>query len=67
MISEIDIYRAAQLYIDEYGELALSNAAKRIHVFKTEGNNYGEHLWNKIANAIQFIQNSSNLSDITCH
>lgn len=38
MISEIDIYRSAQVLIDNHGEMAAIEAGKRADAFLEEGN-----------------------------
>jgi len=66
MIKEIDIYRTAQIYIDQYGGMALLEAMKRIEKYSSIRNESGMLVWNRIADAIQWIQMPTNLIDKTC-
>ena len=67
MIEESDIYRVAQIYIDQYEDTALLEAIKRVEKYHSIGNEDGMVLWNKIADAIQWIQMPVDLVDTTCH
>lgn len=67
MIEEIDIYRTAQIYVETYGGRALLEAMKRIDQYHSIGNESGIKVWNRIADAIQWIQMPPDLVDATCH
>ncbi|MDD3020694.1 MAG: hypothetical protein PHX61_06905 [Alphaproteobacteria bacterium] len=67
MIEEIDIYRVAQIYINQYGSRALLEVMKRIEKFHLAGDEEGEIVWNKIADAIQWMEAPVDLVDTTCH
>ncbi len=56
MIADLDIYRTAQIYVDKYGGMALLEAIKRVEKYRSIGNGNGMAVWNKIADAIQWIQ-----------
>jgi hypothetical protein len=67
MISEIDIYRIANIYREQYGEIALIEAMKKIEEFRADNNVEGMEVWNKIANIIEWMQMPPELLDSTCH
>lgn len=67
MIEELDIYKAAKICIDEYGDGALLIAMGRIESFRSAGDENAMTLWNKIADAIQWMQMPADLVDTTCH
>jgi hypothetical protein len=67
MVQEIDIYRTAQVIIDQYGEDAVLEAMKRIDKYLERNNANGAILWNRIADAILTLQMPENLIDATVH
>lgn len=67
MIEDIDIYRTAQIFIDQYGEEALFKAMHRVEKYRSIGNQNGMALWGEIADAIQWMQMSPDLVGSTCH
>lgn len=67
MIEELDIYRTAQIYIDEYGGEALLKAMHRVEQYRSIKNENGMIIWNKIADAIQWMQMSPDLIDAVYH
>ncbi len=67
MIEDLDIYRTAQIYVDQYEGRALLEAMKRIEKYRSIGNENGMIVWNKIADAIQWLQMPADLVDTTCH
>lgn len=67
MIEDLDIYRTAQIYVDQYGGMALLEAMKRVEKYRSIGNESGMVVWNKIADAIQWLQMPAELVDVTCH
>lgn len=67
MIEDLDIYRTAQIYVDQYGGMALLEAMKRVEKYRSIGNESGMVVWNKIADAIQWLQMPADLVDATCH
>lgn len=67
MIEELDIYKTAKIYVDQYGEEALLKAMSRVENYRSIGNENGMTIWNKIADAIQWMQMPADLVDTTCH
>lgn len=67
MIQKVDINRAAQVYIEQYGEEALLKAMHRAEGYRAIGNDSGLAIWNKISDAIVWLQIPQDLVDITCH
>jgi len=56
MISDLDIYRAANLLIDRYGEGALPEAAQMIDRMLAEDDSEGRIVWRRIKRAIEALQ-----------
>ena len=56
MISDLDIYRAANLLIDRYGDGALTEAVQMIDRMLTEGDSEGRIVWQRIKRAIEALQ-----------
>ena len=67
MMEELDIYKAAKICIDEYGEEALLIAMARVENCRSSGDESGVAVWNKIADAIQRMQMPADLVRTTCH
>ena len=53
MIDDPNIYRAAKLLLDRYGEDAPSRAARRAYELAQGGDAYGSATWRQIAGAIE--------------
>jgi hypothetical protein len=56
MISELDIYRAANLLIDRHGGDALIEAARMIDRMLELGHPEGRQVWRRIKRAIEQLQ-----------
>ena len=56
MISELDIYRAANLLIVRHGTDALIEAAKMIDRMLGQGDMEGREVWRRIKRAIEALQ-----------
>jgi len=56
MISDLDIYRSANLLIDRYGEGALTEAAQMIDRMLAEDDSEGRIVWRRIKRAIEALQ-----------
>ncbi len=56
MIDDPDIYRAAKLLIDQYGEKAADFASGRSEVLLEEGDVDGAMVWRRILEAIGELQ-----------
>jgi hypothetical protein len=56
MITDLDIYRAANLLIDRYGDDALTEAAQMIDRMLAEGDSEGRIVWRRIKRAIEELQ-----------
>jgi hypothetical protein len=67
MIQDIDIYRTAQVIINQYGEEAVLEAMKRVDRYLSRNNANGAVLWNRVADAILTLQMPENLIDATVH
>jgi hypothetical protein len=67
MIEDLDIYKSAKIYVDQYGEEALSKAMQRVEMYRESGNDDAMVIWNKIVDAIQWMESRPNLVDTTCH
>ncbi len=56
MISDLDIYRAANLLLERHGANAMVEAAKRIDTMLDRGDMDGRLLWLRIKRAIEALQ-----------
>ena len=56
MISDLDIWRAAQVIVKRYGDGAATEAAKRADEFLDQGNLEGKRLWVRIMQTIEELQ-----------
>jgi hypothetical protein len=56
VISELDIYRAANLMIDRHGGDALIEAVRMIDRMLELGNGEGRQVWRRIKQAIEQLQ-----------
>jgi hypothetical protein len=59
VISEIEIWRAANLLLKHYGHKAGVEAAARAAALKTAGDREGEAVWRRIADAILQLENKT--------
>jgi hypothetical protein len=57
-VAEIDIYRAAKLMIEYYGNEAAIHAALRADYFYKDGDMEGFKTWKRIVDAIKVMQNT---------
>ena len=67
MISEIDIYRTANVLIGQHGGEALLEAMNRLERYRRIGNSNGMNVWRRIADAIETLQMPAHLSTQTTH
>ena len=51
-VEEIDIWRAAKILVDEFGDQAAGRAAARALELKSNGDVEGEELWGRVMDAI---------------
>jgi hypothetical protein len=65
MISDIDIWRCAQLMINNHGEEAAFEAALMADDFLSKGNTEAQSVWMRIARAIDELQRTR--EDETAH
>ncbi len=56
MISDLDLWRAAQIMVKRYGDGAATEAAMRTDEFLDQGNPDGQRLWMRIMQAIEELQ-----------
>lgn len=67
MISEIDIYRTADVLIGQYGDEALLEAMYRVERYRRIGNSKGMAVWRRIGDAIETLLIPPQLSTQTSH
>ena len=58
MTSDIDIWRAAKLLVDRYGDGALVEAMKRADALAAQGDAAGKVAWLRILEAIEELQST---------
>ena len=56
LAADIDIYRAAKLYIDQHGDQAALQAAMQADALLEKGDMEGSATWRKIIKAIEVMQ-----------
>ena len=56
MTADIDIYRAAKLYIDQHGDQAALQAAMQADALLEAGDMDGSAMWRKVIKAIEVMQ-----------
>ncbi len=56
MISDLDLWRAAQVMVKHYGDSAATEAAMRVDEFLDQGIIDGQRLWMRIMDAIEELQ-----------
>ena|SRR5437899_3234906 len=59
VISEIDIWRAANLMLKRYGETALEESAKRADELAADGDHDGAVTWRRITDAVGHLANTT--------
>lgn len=57
-VSDVDIYRAAKIMVDIYGDDASIRAALRCDHFLDEGDVEGSKVWKRIVDAIKVLQDN---------
>lgn len=67
IIADIDIYRAAKMFVDKYGDDATSEALKKSAELFAKGDDTGGKTWNKIANAVGWMLNEDLYEDGAIH
>ena len=58
MTSDIDLWRAAKLLIDRYGNTAPVEAMRRADALAAQGDTAGKIVWLRILEAIEELQNT---------
>ena len=66
-VTDKDILTSATLYIQHHGENALALAMENIAKHERLGDIEGRETWNKIARAIQWMQNDDKTDNGTQH
>lgn len=56
--TDVDVWRAAKLLIDQYGEDATAEAMKRTDARAAKGDTTGKVLWLRILEAIEELQST---------
>lgn len=64
---EKDIYRAAKLMINQHGDRAIIEAMMKQNEMLSKQDNDGARVWQKIADAIEWMQIDPELSGEECH
>ena len=59
MVSDLDIYRSAQVLIRQHGDDAGFHAAQRVDALAEAGDQEGERTWKRILRAIEVLQNET--------
>ncbi len=67
MTSDLDIYRAANLLVKQYGEDAPIHAAMRADAMLDKGDLDGCAVWKRILRAVEELQGSEPRSDEAVH
>jgi hypothetical protein len=56
MVTELDIYRAANMLIERHGADAVIEAARMIDRMLNHGDTEGRQVWRRIKSAIEVLQ-----------
>ena len=56
--TDIDIWRAAKLLIDQHGNAAAIEAVKRADALAAQGDTAGKVMWLRILEAVEELQNT---------
>ena len=67
MLSDLEIYRAAQATIQQYGDEAGIHAAQRADELMAEGDMEGRRVWHRIEEAIDELQRTAPGTDEPVH
>ena len=68
MVSDLDIYRAANLLVKQYGDEATINVAMIADALLEKGDLDGQRVWLRILNAVnQLLDNGTPDHDETVH
>jgi len=65
MTTETEIYRAADLLIREYGDMAAIGAMAKADHLSTQGDQTGEAVWRRIVQAIEDLLAEDRPADVT--
>lgn len=57
MVSDLDIWRSANLYVQQHGENAALEAGMMADKMLDDGNLEGRRTWHRILTAIEWLQN----------
>ena len=58
MTSDLDLWRAAKLLVDRYGEKATIEAMKRADALAAQGDAAGKVVWLRILEAVEQLQST---------
>ena len=58
LTADVDVWRAAKLFIDRHGKTASVEAAVRAERLAAEGDLEGQAVWVRISKAIEELQNT---------
>ena len=67
MLSDLEIYRAAQATIQQYGDEAGIHAARRADELTAEGDMEGRRVWHRIGDAIDELRRTTPGTDGPVH
>lgn len=67
MMYDKDIYRSAQVLIDQHGDEALLQAMFKEHEFLEGGDNEAAAIWKRVCAAIIFLTDTENITGQECH
>jgi hypothetical protein len=67
MISDLDIFRSAQVLIRQHGEDAALEAAKRADAMLANGDLEGQRVWKRVVRAVEEIQRKERHSKDPLH
>ncbi len=65
--SDLDIHRTAKIIIDQYGKEAVLEAMRRVERYREKNNENGMRVWNRVADAITWMQMPEHLTGETVH
>jgi len=67
MIQDIDVYRSAKLLMKQHGDQAMKEAMAQLERFRATADNEGQRLWNRIIDAIEWLEDKPQLIEGSFH
>ena len=67
MVSNLDLFRSAQILINQYGEDAPGRALLQVDQFLEKGDKDGHAVWRRVAEAVREVLRTEPPDGVTSH